>query len=253
MIDSHCHLAYKGIIEDLDNKLKYAQTEGVEYFLTVSTRYDNIEENIKIAEKYSNVFCSIGVHPMEFYSGYDLGQMKIWAQSPKVVAIGEVGLEYHYEGVPHNEQKKMFRDMLQLAEETNLPVILHLRECFDDGLFDILSDYKVNAVFHCYSDSLENAKRAINAGYYISFSGIVTFKNADELRKVAQYVPDDRFLIETDCPFLTPVPFRGKPNEPGFVRYVAECVAHQRNISLDKLTALTNASFFKLFPKSSSR
>ena len=247
MIDSHCHLFYEGIVEDLDSKLTYAKSEGVEYFLTVSTRYDNISKNIDIAEKYDNVVCSIGVHPMEFYDGYDIDQMKILAKKPKVVAVGEVGLEYHYEGVPHAEQKQMFRDMLQLAQDTDLPVILHLRECFDDNLFEILSNYNINAVFHCYSDSLANAKKAIEHGYYISFSGIVTFKNSGELKEVVKYVPDDMFLVETDCPFLTPVPFRGKINQPGYVRYVAECVAKQRDISLDKLTEITNENFFKLF------
>ena len=250
MIDSHCHLFYEGIFEDLNNKLEYAKSMGIEYFLTVGVNSKKMYKNIEIAEKYSNIVCSIGIHPLEYYGGYNLSEMKKLAtNNNKIVAIGEVGLEYHYLDVPKTNQIKLFEEMLQLARDTNLPVILHCRECFDDNLFSILNNFKLPAVFHCFSDSLENAKRVINEGYYLSLSGIVTFKKSNELREVAKYVPEDKLLIETDSPYLAPVPHRGKTNEPGFVRYVAECVAEARGCQIDYLSSITDANFFRLFPR----
>jgi TatD DNase family protein len=208
-------------------------------------------KNIEIAEKYSNVVCAVGIHPNEYFGGYNIDDMKkLVLEHPKIVAIGEVRFEYFYDDTPRDLQWKLFEEMLQLASDVNLPVILHLRECFSQDLFDILRHFNVSAVLHCFTDTLENAKKALDDGYYVSFSGIVTFKKSEALREVSKYIPDDRILIETDSPYLTPEPKRKvRINEPGFVRYVAECVAIQRNCTVEYLDEITTKNFFELFTK----
>lgn len=254
IIDSHCHLFYDRIYDRLDEVLENAKTLGVEYFLSAGVNTATMLKNIEIAEKYSNVVCAVGIHPCEYANGYDVDEMKkLVLKHPKIVAIGEVGLEYFYDDTPRDLQWKLFEEMLQLASDVNLPVILHLRECFSQDLFDILKHFDVSAVLHCFTDTLENAKKALNDGYYVSFSGIVTFKKSDALREVSKYIPDDRILIETDSPYLTPEPKRKvRVNEPGFVRYVAECVATQRGCSIEHLSEVTTSNFFKLFSKASA-
>lgn len=247
MIDSHCHL-YS--LDNLEEKLQFAQSCGIEYFLSAGADAQHMLQNVQIANMHKNVVCSIGIHPLEYFGQYDIQEMeKLALNEKKIVAIGEVGLDYHYPDVPKKNQLGLFSKMLQLATNTKLPVILHCRECFNNELFDLINSYKVKAVFHCFSDSLENAKKIINNNYYISFSGIITFKNCTELREVARYIPDDRILIETDSPFLAPVPMRGKINEPAFVKYVAECLANIKNCSLKYIEEITNNNFFTLFPK----
>ena len=251
MIDSHCHLFYDDIFNDLDNKLKFAYSMGVTNFLTVGTDNKHMYQNIEIANKYNNVVCSIGIHPTEYNCGYNIEEMKkLPDKYKKIVAIGEVGLDYHYiDLAPKDKQLELFEQMLQLAKDTDLPIILHCRECFSDDLFKMIQRYSNNAVFHCFTDSLENAKKIINNGFYLSLTGIITFKNSGELREVAKYVPDDRLLIETDSPYLAPVPQRGKPNEPGFVRYVAECICEQRKCTLQHLSDITDENFYRLFTR----
>ena len=250
MIDSHAHLYYDGIYQDLNEKLRFAKLTGVTHVLTVGTDFGTMPSNIEIAEKYDNVFCSVGVHPLHCNEDRDLEKLKAWAQKDKVVAIGEVGLDYHYEEeAPRDAQKKLLKDMLSLSESVDLPYIFHARECYPD-IFDVIAEYNIeNAVFHCYTDTIENAKKVLDLGYYISFSGVVTFKKSDELREIAKYVPADRFLIETDSPYLTPVPYRGKQNEPAYVALVAELLASLRNISVDELSEITTNNFFRLFSK----
>ena len=253
IIDSHCHLFYDRIYDRIDEVFENAKSLGVDYFLSAGVNRATMLKNIEIAEKYNNVVCAIGIHPCEYAGGYDVEEMKkLVLMHPKIVAIGEVGLEYFYDDTPRDLQWKLFEEMLQLASDVNLPVILHLRECFSQDLFDILKHFNVSAVLHCFTDTLENAKKALDDGYYISFSGIVTFKKSDALREVSRYVPHDRILIETDSPYLTPEPKRKiRVNEPGFVRYVAECVAEQRNCTIEHLAEITTANFFKLFQKAS--
>lgn len=252
MIDSHCHLFYDDIFNDLDNKIKFAYSMGVTNFLTVGTDNKHMLQNIDIANTYDNVVCSIGIHPTEYACGYNIKEMfELTRKYNKIVAIGEVGLDYHYTDLaPKEKQLPLFEEMLQLAKDTDLPIILHCRECFSNDLFKLIKQYTDNAVFHCFTDSLENAKKIINEGFYLSLTGIVTFKNCQELREVAKYVPDDRLLIETDSPYLAPIPHRGKTNEPGFVRYVAECICEQRKCTLQHLSNITDENFYRLFSKS---
>ena len=250
MIDSHAHLYFDGIYQDLDEKLRFAKLAGVSHIATIGTDFKTMPTNIEIAEKYDNVFCSVGVHPLHSQEPRDLDKLIEWANKEKVIAIGEVGLDYHYEeGNPRNDQKKLLHDMLSISDKVDLPYIFHSRECFDD-IFGIISEYGIkSAVFHCYTDSLENAKKVLDLGYYISFSGVVTFKKSTELQEIVKYVPDDRFLIETDSPYLAPTPHRGKMNEPAFVALVAEQIAELRNKTVDEISEITNRNFFQLFPK----
>ena len=250
MIDSHAHLYYDEIYQNLGDKLRIARLAGVSHILTIGTDFGTMPTNIEIAEKYGNVFCSIGVHPLHSLEQRDLEQLKAWSKKERVVAIGEVGLDYHYDDEnPKTVQKKLLEDMLSLSAYANLPYIFHARECFPD-ILDIIANYNIkNAVFHCYTDSMDNAKKILDLGYYISFSGVVTFKKSEELREIAKYVPDDRFLIETDSPYLAPVPYRGKTNEPAFVSLVAECLANLRAKTVDEISDMTTANFYTLFPK----
>ncbi|MDR3031193.1 MAG: TatD family hydrolase [Holosporales bacterium] len=250
IVDSHCHLFYGGIYEDLANKIKTAGLNDVKYMLTVSTSKNNIEDNIAICEKYNNICCSVGIHPHSFSEGYSLEYIKSILTNRTVVAIGEVGLDYHFEDETSPEnQKELFKDMLSLCNISDLPYIIHARDCFPD-ILDIMKDYDIeNAVFHCYTGNLKNAKKVLDFGYYMSFSGVITFNKADDLREVLTYVPDDRILVETDCPYLTPVPYRGKVNEPAYVRSIAECAAKIRKQSLEDFSRKTTDNFFRLFPK----
>ncbi|GHT88544.1 hypothetical protein FACS1894113_1220 [Alphaproteobacteria bacterium] len=250
IVDSHCHLFYEGICEDVHGKIENAKQMGVEYLLTVSTSASNIAENISICEKYSNVFCSVGIHPLEFPEGYDLASLKSSLNNEKVIGIGEVGLDYHYtDKTSQSDQQKLLRDMFSISDVSDLPYIIHARDCFPD-ILAIIKQYDIkNAVFHCYTDSIENAKKVLDLGYFISFSGALTFKTADDLRKVAKYVPLDRILIETDSPYLAPVPLRGKLNEPANVFYVAECLAGIKNISMKEIAKSTTDNFSRLFKK----
>ena len=250
MIDSHAHLYYDEIYNNLDMKLDEAKKCGVTHILTIGTDIGTMQKNLDIANSYQDIYASVGVHPLYTNDARPIDKLIEWTNMDKVVAIGEVGLDYHYEeGNPRSAQKELLHDMLNLSQSINLPYIFHARECFPD-ILDIIKDYDItNAVFHCYTDSLENAKKILDLGYYISFSGVVTFKRSEELKEIAKYVPDDRFLIETDSPYLAPVPHRGKTNEPAFVALVAECVATLRNTTVDKISEITTDNFFRLFTK----
>ena len=249
VIDSHAHLYYDEIYQNLDEKLRIARLAGVSHVLTIGTDFETMPKNIEIAEQRDNIFCSIGVHPLHSYEPRNLDKLRTWSKKEKVVAIGEVGLDYHYEEQnPREIQKALLQDMLSLSD-AGLPYIFHARECFPD-ILDIIAEYNIkNAVFHCYTDSMENAQKILDLGYYISFSGVVTFKKSEELREIAKFVPDDRFLIETDSPYLAPVPYRGKTNEPAFVSLVAECIANLREKTVDEISDITTTNFYNLFTK----
>ena len=250
LVDSHCHLFFDELYKHLDEKIKIAKLADVKYLLSVATDSKTMKKNIEISEKYDNVCCSVGIHPHHFSDGYSVGHLKTLLSHKKVVAIGEVGLDYHYkDSTPKKDQISLFEDMLGLSKVSDLPYIIHARECFPE-IFEIMRKYAdLKALFHCYTDSLENARKILDMGYFLSFSGVVTFKKSEELREVLKYVPDDRLLLETDCPYLAPSPFRGKINEPAYVTFVAECAAQTRNVSLEKIANITTNNFFTLFPK----
>ncbi|MDR1288980.1 MAG: TatD family hydrolase [Holosporales bacterium] len=251
LADSHCHLFFDEIYQELDEKLRLARLADVQYLLSVSTDFGTIERNLEIATKYNGVCCSAGVHPLHSDEIPADRSVSEFLSHDKVVAIGEVGLDYHYGDSPSkSKQISVFEEMLSFSEETDLPYIFHARECFPD-VFDVISRFRhvKSGVFHCYTGSMEDAKRIIDDGFYISFSGVVTFSKSHDLREIAKYVPSDKILIETDCPYLAPVPYRGKSNEPAYVSLVADCLAKTREVPVEEIAEITTTNFFNLFPK----
>nr|WP_313405385.1 TatD family hydrolase [Pseudomonas sp.] len=254
LIDSHCHLdrldlaAHGG---SLDAALDAARAVGVGHFLCIGVSADNAATVKGLAERYADVDCSVGVHPLDLEPGAEpaldwlLGELA----HPKVVAIGETGLDYHYEPESAALQQASFRLHLEAARITGKPVIVHTREARADTLALLREAALPQAgVLHCFTEDWEMAKAALDIGFYISLSGIVTFRNAEALREVARQVPADRLLVETDSPYLAPVPHRGKPNLPQYVREVAEYLAVLRGVSYEALAEQTSSNFKRLFP-----
>ena len=254
LVDSHCHLdrldlaAHDG---SLDAALAAARARGVQHFLCIGVSADNAGAVKSLAERYADVDCSVGVHPLDLEQGeapaldWLLGELN----HPHVVAIGETGLDYHYEPEAAEPQQQSFRLHLEAAKITGKPVIVHTREARADTLALLREAALPQAgVLHCFTEDWEMAKAALDIGFYISLSGIVTFRNADALREVARKVPADRLLVETDAPYLAPIPHRGKPNLPQYVREVAEFLAMVRGERFEDLAAQTTANFKRLFP-----
>lgn len=254
LIDSHCHLdrldlaAHGG---SLDNALEAARARGVGKFLCIGIDAANAPVVKQLAERYQDVWCSVGIHPLDLSRSEptDLNWLLDELNHPRVVAIGETGLDYHYEPDSAPLQQASFRYHLQAARDTGKPVIIHTREARADTL-DLLreADLPQAGVLHCFTEDWDMARAALDMGYYISLSGIVTFRNAEALRDVARRIPADRLLVETDSPYLAPIPHRGKPNEPQFVCEVAAALAQIRGESEQALWENTTANFHRLFP-----
>ena len=254
LVDSHCHLNYKGLRDDVDGAVARARSAGVGAMLTINTRLSEFEEVLDIARKYDDIFCSVGVHPHEAEAHEDvtLEDLIGRADDPLVVAIGETGLDYYYDHSPRDKQRASFRSHIGAARDTGLPVIVHTRDADEDCaaiLEDEMGKGAFTGVIHCFTASEDFARKALSLGLYISISGIVTFNKADDLRAVVRDIPLDRLLIETDAPFLAPVPKRGKANEPAFVAYVANKVAEVKGMTVDELARVTTDNFFTLFSK----
>jgi TatD DNase family protein len=250
LTDSHCHLNFESLRDNLPQVLQNARDAGVGHMLCIGVTLEKFPEVLGLARDYPNIFASVGVHPDE-RNGYDptADELVELARDPRVVAIGETGLDYFRLKGDLRWQQERFRRHIHAAREVNKPLIIHTREAAEDTL-QILREEgadQVGGVMHCFTESWETARAALDLGFYISFSGIVTFRNADALRTVAAQVPADRLLIETDAPYLAPVPCRGKTNEPAFVRHVAEQISRLRDVSLDEIAASTTANFFRLF------
>jgi TatD DNase family protein len=254
LVDSHCHLNFPELYDSLDNYLDLMKQNQVEYALCVGTRPDNLERIVSLATKYNNLFASVGIHPDERLDDFKLTPefLEQYLSHPKVVAIGETGLDYYrIEDEDMTWQHERFILHIDVAKKADLPLIIHTRESIADTL-DIMREHDAmspGAVMHCFTENLENAKKCLDLGFYISISGIVTFKNAHIVQEVAKYIPLDMLLIETDAPFLAPTPFRGKTNHPALVRYTAEYIADLKGISLEVLANATKNNFFKLFKK----
>jgi len=255
LVDSHCHLdrlkldKYDG---DLTRALQSARDAGVGKMLCVGISLDNREAVTSLAERFDDVVASVGVHPLDVEGGLATEQQLIeWGRHPKVVALGESGLDYYYSDESKRVQQESFAVHLRAAAQAKLPVIVHTRDARQDTL-DLIAEHgsqESAGVLHCFTESWEMARAAMDMNYYVSLSGIVTFKNAEDLREVARKMPLDRLLVETDSPYLAPIPYRGKPNEPAFVREVAQFVADLKGISFDKLCEITGANFHRLFSK----
>jgi len=254
LIDSHCHLDFDSLSNDLDGVMARAAAAGVTGMVTISTRVDNFSTYAGLAERFANVWCSVGTHPhnadQELHIQTD--DLVRLSAHERCVAIGEAGLDYFYDNAPRDAQAESFRRHIAAARLTNLPLVIHSRQA-DEDMAAILEAESGQGAFpfllHCFSSGIDLARRALALGGYISFSGIVTFKNAEEIREVARIVPADRYLVETDAPYLAPVPHRGQSNEPSFVRHTAEKVAELRGISLEQLGRETTANFGRLFSK----
>jgi TatD DNase family protein len=257
LIDSHCHLNYEGLVERQDAVLDAARARGVAGFLNISTRQKEWEAIIATANRNPDVWASVGVHPHEADAHPDLGAAALidGAAHPKVIAIGECGLDYYYDKSDRKAQRDRFEAHIEAARATGLPLVIHTRDAEEDTA-DILTsavrEGGVSGVLHCFTGSAELARTGLDLGFLISLSGIVTFKNAADLQDTARWIPDDMLLIETDSPFLAPVPNRGKTCEPAFVADTATFVAGLRGVAPEALAEATTANFFRLFAKAAA-
>lgn len=254
LVDSHCHLTFPDFQDDLPEIFARAKGNNVGLMLTISTKLAEAPIVQSLADENDQVYCTVGVHPHEAEQDSDVtaAQLVELAKHAKTVGIGETGLDYFYEHSPRDEQRTAFRAHIAAARETQLPLIVHARDA-DEEIIDILQDeYKRGAfpgLIHCFSSGRALAEAALDIGFYISLSGILTFKSAQEIRDVAADVPMNRLLVETDAPYLAPVPKRGKRNEPSFVAHTAQCLADVKGVSVEELTKQTTENFFRLFTK----
>lgn len=254
LIDSHCHLDFPELWGELDAVLTRAQAAGIGLVVTISTRVRRFPELVEIVESHDHVFCSVGTHPHHAAEERDVTLEEIvrLTRHPKVVAIGEAGLDYHYDNSPREDQERGFRTHIAAARETRLPLVIHARDA-DDDVARILEEETERGVFpfvlHCFTGGPELARRGLALGGYISFSGVLTFKNSGVLRDIAKDVPLDRLLVETDAPYLAPEPLRGRTNEPANVVHTAARLAAVRGVSEAEIARATTASFARLFKK----
>jgi len=254
LVDSHCHLEYKGLVEDQAGVLTRAREAGVGQFLNISTRRSEWDQVVATATREPDVWASVGIHPHEADQHADLGRDVLLeaTENPRVIAIGETGLDYYYDHSDRETQRDLFRMHIGVSRETGLPLIIHTRDAEDDTL-EILEDELGKGAFpaliHCFTASQDFGNRVLEFGLTISLSGIVTFKNAKELQEIAREIPRNRLLVETDSPFLAPVPHRGKPCEPAFVANTAQFVAGLRGDDVSELADYTTENFRKLFSK----
>ena len=250
LVDSHCHINFPELAEILTQVLDNMAKNQVSYALAVSVSRETADEVLSLAEQYSHIFASVGIHPSEEDAAeFSFDELVARSQHPRVVAIGETGLDYHWCQGDLAWQHNRFRTHIQAAKAAGVPLIIHTREAPFDTLRILQEEKADNGVIHCFSEDISFAKAALDLGFYISFSGIVTFKNAKEVQAACQFVPDDRILVETDAPYLAPTPHRGKLNQPAYTRHTAEFVAQLRGTDFEQLAQITTDNFFRLFNK----
>lgn len=254
LVDSHCHLDFPDFADELDQVVARAGEAGIGLMLTICTRISEFDRVLAITERFDNVYCSLGIHPHNVETEIEVSRDQLidLAQHPKVVGIGETGLDYYYEHSPRELQKKSLRSHIAAARETGLPLIVHTRDA-DRDMAEILREEIGHGAFpgllHCFSSSDELARTALDLGFYISLSGILTFTNAKELQATAKTLPQDKILVETDAPYLAPVPKRGKRNEPAFVAHTAKFLSELRAVPIADIHDQTTDNFFRLFTK----
>lgn len=251
LFDTHVHLNADQFAGDLEETIVRAQAAGVEFMTVVGFDRETIERAIEIVDRYDFIYASVGWHPVDAIDmeDEDLVWLEEVAQHPKVVALGEMGLDYHWDKSPKDIQKAVFRKQIKLAKKLKLPIIIHNRDATQD-ILEILKEEdagEVGGIMHCFSGSAETAKECVDMNFYISLGGPVTFKNAKKPKEVAVQVPMERLLIETDCPYLAPHPYRGKRNEPAYVKLVAEQIAELRELSFEEVAKITTANAKKVF------
>lgn len=254
LVDSHCHLDFPDFAAEVDDVVARAQAAGVGLMVTISTKVSEFDKILAIAERFPNVYCSVGIHPHEAASEpeTDTATLVKLAAHPKVVGIGETGLDYYYEHSPREPQMRCFLAHIAAARETGLPLIVHTRDADEDTAAVLTQEMGKGAfpgLLHCFTSSPALAAKALDLGFYISMSGILTFKSAAELQETARGIPLDRLLVETDSPYLAPIPKRGKRNEPSFVVHTAAKLAELKDVSADTLARTTSENFLRLFSR----
>lgn len=249
LIDTHCHIEMEAFDKDRDDVLKRAKDSGIEALITIGSDYESNIDNLALINKYDFLYASVGIHPHDskVFTDQIFEEIIEWIKEDKVVALGETGLDYHYEHSPREIQRMVFKRHLELSRITGLPVIIHSREAKEDTL-SILKDSGITkGILHCFSGDMDMAERAMEMGFYISFSGTVTFKKARKILDIVKAVPDDYLLVETDAPYLTPEPLRGKRNEPSFIIHTVERIASLRGVSPDDIARITTLNARRLF------
>ncbi len=258
LVDSHCHLDFRDFAGELDAVVERARAAGVGRMVTICTRPSQLDQNLAITERFDDVFCAAGVHPHNAASEEPMTVERLAeiARHPKIVGIGESGLDYHYDHSPRDQQQASFRTHIQAARETGLPLVVHTRSADDDTIRILREegageggDKPLRGVIHCFSSTRELAENAVEFGFYVSLSGILTFNRSDDIRDTVRDLPMDRLLVETDSPYLAPVPKRGKRNEPAYVAHTAARLAEVKGIGVAEAARLTTENFFTLFDK----
>ncbi|MDR1827376.1 MAG: TatD family hydrolase [Methylobacteriaceae bacterium] len=254
LVDSHCHLDFPELFSRLDDVVQAAVRAGVERFVTISTHVGRFERYRAIAEGDRRIYCTVGTHPHNAGEEPDIpaGRIVELSRHPRCIGMGEAGLDYHYDFAPRDVQQRVFRTHIRAARDSGLPLVIHAREA-DDDMVDILRDEMdrgaFSALLHCFSSTETLARAGLELGFFFSFSGVITYKKADEVRRLAALVPDDRVLVETDAPYLAPVPFRSKPNEPAYVVHTARVLGETHGLNEEEIAAVTTANFYRLFAK----
>ena len=249
MIDTHAHLNYEEYVQNIESVLDEIKSNDVEKVVIPGVEPNSFNDILELCKKYKMLYMAVGVHPSEYKTYGDKTESQIYklCKEEKVVAIGEIGLDYHYDSENKEEQQNIFRNQLEIAQAVNLPVIIHDRESHED-CFNILQDYKLkDVIFHCFSGNAAFAERCLERGYYIAVGGIVTFKNALDLKSSTKIVPLNRLLLETDSPYLAPVPYRGKMNTPAYLGYIAQEIANITGIDIEEIKSATTQNAKNIF------
>jgi TatD DNase family protein len=250
LTDSHCHLDDKRFIEDLDAVVERALEAGVTKMLSIGTGDGppGIDCAVRVAERYEPVLASVGVHPHDAAKVTErtFDDLRAFARHPKVVAFGEIGLDYHYDFSPREVQREVFTEQIRMAQDLSLPLIIHTREAWADTMAALMPFVPVPGIMHCFTGTTEEAREALAMGFHLSFGGVVTFKTAEQVREAARITPDDRLLIETDAPYLAPIPYRGKRNEPSFMTETARRLAEVRGSTPEHVAEVTRRNFDRL-------
>ncbi len=255
LVDSHCHLDFPDFAEELDAVVHRARAAGVGRMVTICTYLTRFDRILAVAERYDDILCTVGVHPHQAAEEFDVTTVDALverARHPKVIGLGETGLDYFYDKSPREQQQECFRRHIRASLDTGLPLIIHTRDADADTMRIVKEEtagQTVKGLLHCFSSGRALADEALDYGFTLSLSGIVTFKKSEELRDIVKDVPLDRILVETDAPYLAPIPFRGKRNEPAYVAHTAACVAAIKGVSADELARITTDNFFRLFDK----
>lgn len=250
LVDSHCHLDDEKFDDDREQAIERARAAGIERLMAIGTGDGppDLEAAVRLADRYSFIYATIGVHPHDAKKAVPeaFDRMRELARHPKVLAVGEIGLDFHYDFSPRETQRAVFERQLELAAEAGKPIVIHTREAWDDTMAALRTKWRGGGIMHCFTGGEQQAREALELGFHLSFGGVITFPKAEEVRQAARIVPDDRLLVETDCPYLAPVPHRGKRNEPAFMVETVNRLAAVRDTTPERVAGLTTANWERL-------